>query len=211
VEQQYVITDGMKYIGKDKSRNITYMTNPDRAEKYTYDKAVNVKDNNIKSTDSDVWYIVPYEPKMIKPKNKLSIVKTLPPAPTELSLAGNKIEFDWNKIIEQIENLLDNIYVYKEQLISQQQYVDWELSDIDHIIGKKSPPAHIRTKIYGIQQQKRKEREAIHNNIRYTNVIIEAIDQGNSLNEIKNRLKGAEPKPYKGRTELYEELLQMIG
>ena len=107
--------------------------------------------------------------------------------------------------------MTDNIYIYKEQLINAQQKIDWELSDIDHIIQEKSPAAHIRTKIYGVQQQKRKEREKIHIGLRYANVIIESINQGNSITEIKNRLKGAETKPYKGRTELYDELLEMIG
>lgn len=214
MELQYVITDGLKYIGKDRNSKVTYTTSKDRADKYTYDKAINVRDNNLGAGERKNFYLEEYTPKQSKqhkPTNKLSIVRTLPPVPTELSLTRQKIEFDWNKMVEQLENLLDNIYVYKEQLISQQQYVDWELSDIDHIIGKESPPAHIRTKIYGIQQQKRKEREVIHNNIRYANVIIESIDQKNSLTEIKNRLRGAEPKPYKGRTDLYEQLLQMIG
>jgi len=211
VETKYVITDGIKYIGKDRNSNVTYVTSQDRAEKYPYDKAINVKDNNLNASERKNFYLVEYVAKQTKMKNTLSIVRTLSPAPTELSVTGQKIEFDWNKMIEQLENLLDNIYIYKEQLVSQQQYVDWELSDIDHIIQNKSPAADKRTKIYGIRQHKRIERDAIYAGLTYANVIIESIDQECSMVEIKNRLKGAIPQPYRGRTELYDELLQMIG
>lgn len=211
MELQYLITDGIKYVGYDKNRNITYTTNPKCAEKYLYDKAVNVLKNNIKSINDEKWKIELYEPKKSKMKSNLSIVRTLQPAPTEVSLKGQKIEFDWEKIIEQLDNLIDNVYIYKEQLVNAQQRIDWELSDIDHIIQEKSPAAHIRTKIYGVQQQKRKEREGIRIGLRYANVIIESINQGSNMAEIRNRLRGAETKPYKGRTELYDELLEMIG
>lgn len=211
MELQYVITDGTKYVGKDKNKNITYTTNPECVEKYSYDKAVNVLKNNIKSTNDEKWNIQLYEPKKTKVKNNLSVVRTLPPAPTEINLTGQKIEFDWDKIIEQFGNLMDNIYIYKQQQLAAQQYVDWELSDIDHFIQEHAPAAHIRTKVYGEQRCKRQEREQIKINIRYANVIIECLDQGCGITEIKNRLKGAESKPYKGRTELYNKLLQMIG
>ena len=211
MELQYVITDGTKYIAKDKRCNITFVTNPDRAEKYVYDKAHNVLKNNLGNVDRDKFKVSLYEPKHSKKTNKLSLVKSLPPTPKESSISGVKIEFNWNNFIEQLDSMIDNIYVYKEQLINAQQYVDWELSDIDHFIGEQSPPAHVRTIIYGIRQQKRQERDIIHTNLRYTNVIIEAIDQGDSLAEIKNRLHGAESKPYNGRTKLYDELLGMIG
>jgi hypothetical protein len=211
MELQYVITDGLKYLSKDRNSKVTYTTSKDRAEKYPYDKAINVRDNNLNAGERKNFYLEEYVPKQTKSKNKLSIVKTLPPAPTELSLAGQKIEFDWNKMIEQLDNLMDNIYIYKEQQLAAQQHVDWELSDIDHFIQEHAPAAHVRTKVYTKQMEKRREREQIKINIRYANVIIESIDQGNSLTEIKNRLRGAEPKPYKGRTELYNELLELIG
>lgn len=214
MELQYVITDGIKYVGKDRNRNITYMTNPDRAEKYTYDKGLNVLNNNMVAEERVNFYLAEYTAKQIKKskmKTPLSIVKTLSPAPTAKSITGEKIELDWNKIIVEIGNLMDNIYIYKEQQLAAQQYVDWELSDIDHFIQEHAPAAHIRTKVYTEQMVKRKERERIKNNIRYANIVIECIDQGSGLTEIKNRLKGAEPKPYKGRTELYDKLLQMIG
>ena len=211
MELQYVITDGRKYVSKDNNNSMTHTSNVERAEKYPYDKAMNVIKNNMKAKNGEEWEIRLYEPKKSKVKNNLSIVRTLSPAPTEMSLTGQKIEFDWDKIIEQLDNLIDNVYIYKEQLVNAQQRIDWELSDIDHIIQEKSPAAHIRTKIYGVQQQKRKEREKIHVGLRYANVIIESINQGSNLTEIKNRLRGAETKPYKGRTELYDELLEMIG
>ena len=171
MELQYV--DGRKYVGKDSNDRMTHTSNLEKAEKYLYDKAMNVLKNNIKSTNDEKWKIKLFN---LKKKN-LSVVRTLPP-PTEISLTGQKIEFDWDKIIEQLDVLTDNIYIYKEQLINAQQRIDWELSDIDHIIQDKSPAAHIRTKIYGIQQQKRKERDKIHASIRYANVIIESINQG---------------------------------
>jgi len=211
MDLQYVITDGTKYVSKDKSRNITLVSNPDNAEKYEYDKALNVLNNNMNAIERENYVVVVYEPKQHKMKNKLSVVRTLPAAPMKNNLIGNKIEFDWNKIIVEFGNLIDNIYIYKEQQLAAQQYVDWELSDINHFIQEHAPAAHIRSKVYTEQMGKRKERELIKSNIRYANIVIECIDQGSGLTEIKNRLKGAEPKPYKGRTELYNKLLQMIG
>lgn len=213
MELQYVITDGLKYVRLDKNRNITYVTNPDNAEKYEYDKAINVRDNNLLAKDRANFYVAEYESKQKKPKIKanLSIIKMLPAAPTAQSLASEKINIDLDKMIEEIEYLLDNIYIYKEQLLLAEQHVNWELSDIDHFIQEHAPAAHIRTKIYTKQREKRLEREKIKRNIRFAKILIECIDQGSGLNEIKNRLKEAENKPYKGRTELYNELLQWIG
>lgn len=214
MENQYVITDGLKYLCLDKNRNVTYVTSPIYAEKYVYEKAINVKDNNLPTKDRDKFYISPYEERQgskVNRKTKLSLIKTLPATPTEQILKGEKIEINLEEMIEQLDYLLDNIYVYKEQLLVEQQHTDLELSDIEHFIQEHAPAAHIRTKIYTKQRQKRLERERIKQNLKYTNIIIECINQGSGLTEIKNRLKGAEFQPYKARTEIYNELLEWIG
>ena len=105
MELQYVITDGRKYVSKDNNNSMTHTSNVERAEKYPYDKAMNVIKNNMKAKNGEEWEIRLYEPKKSKVKNNLSIVRTLPPAPTEMSLTGQKIEFDWDKIIEQLDNI----------------------------------------------------------------------------------------------------------
>lgn len=99
-------------------------------------------------------------------------------------------------MIRILKSLIGEKYV----LLSQK---DRELSDIYHFILINKPPAHIRTKVYGIQQAKLEERANIKDEIAMLKHFRDMVEkQSFDLQALQTK-----EKIYTPRTPVYAELL----
>jgi hypothetical protein len=109
--EDYIVTNGTFYFGKDKHGNlIRSITDIKKAEKMPYEKAIRVLKNSIPSSDTTHWQVSLFETKGYAQKTNLSLVKTLPSAHVEQS---KDFDLDWNDFISSLKELSDCIYNYK--------------------------------------------------------------------------------------------------
>jgi len=110
--------------------------------------------------------------------------------------------FAWN---------IDQLNTNKNILTSQMSYYDSALSDIGHAMLDKRPPADTRTKIYGLEKQLREKRRDVKQAIKYVQVMINSINQEWELSKLRCEMSKAMYHDYKGRTEYYELVIDMLG
>lgn len=135
--------------------------------------------------------------------------------------AGDKaIDIDM-EIINNVENIVSDIInvpqpekavleVYNDRLNEMLSFCDSALSDMEHIIEAESPAAHIRTKIYGIQQDLLQKRRKVKHAFNYVKVLLDSINDKWDFTLLQKKLMENDYKPYKGRTDYYNVVLEML-
>lgn len=106
--------------------------------------------------------------------------------------------WDWNQL-----------ETYRTMLNQAWSYYDSAISDVAHAIEDINPPAHIRTKSWGILQELRKKHTFTKQQIKYIDVMKRALDEGWNLVKLKLEISKAKYEPYKGRTEYYDIIRNM--
>lgn len=126
-----------------------------------------------------------------------------------------------NKIVtemEQLTTMLINLDIpskiqliaYKKELEKSQSFYDRALPDIDHWIMDHNPPAHIRAKVYGIQQNLEQKRKEVKEKYGYVLALIDAYDNDFSLFKLQRQLEQKRYVPYTPNTYVYKMLDDLL-
>lgn len=204
--QKFLITNGKRFIRKVKSNTYTYCNSPTAATLFNLREAEHVLCKQLEEYLRKEYWIegesdflkITYEEIVQSQKkpdvehnfdNIFSIVNSIVKSITELSIPDKKI-----------------LLIYKKQLEDILSTKDKELSDIDHWVMDHKPPAHVRTKVYGIQHDIENDRRKIKESYRYVTTLIDSLDRNYTYAQMKHELKKMLPQPYKPSTDLYGQL-----
>lgn len=102
------------------------------------------------------------------------------------------------------------LIAYKKELEKSQSFYDRALPDIDHWIMTHNPPAHIRAKVYGIQQNLEQKRKEVKEKYGYVLALIDAYDDNFSLFKLQRQLEQKRYVPYTPNTYVYKMLDDLL-
>lgn len=102
------------------------------------------------------------------------------------------------------------LIAYKKELEKSQSFYDRALPDIDHWIMAHNPPAHIRAKVYGIQQNLEQKRKEVKEKYGYVLALIDAYDNDFSLFKLQKQLEQKRYVPYTPNTYVYKMLDDLL-
>lgn len=214
----YILTDGKNYVMRNPIQQDRFLqtTSPINAEKFTFKQARAL----LRSKKAAMKWIKDYQMVDCNDGSKCEISPNYE-GNGGVYLGDNPIDFDESiidVIMKEGHSILgmaawdmNQLETYKVMLDSALSYYDSAISDIEHAIEKKSPPAHIRTKIYGVLKQVREKHTQIKQCIVYVEVMKDAITYKYDLSKLKLEISKAKYTEYKGRTDYYEMILNMIG
>lgn len=213
---EYILTDGKNYVIQNPLRPGKYMasTSPVDAMHFTYKQAKSLLTNKKSSTRwINAYHMVECETGTTCKLNK--------------NYKGNggcyigdkKVEFDesvLDEIINEADSMLglagwdlNQLESFRVMLEGALSYYDSAISDIVHAMEKINPPAHTRTKIWGMQRELRIKHTRVKQCMQYIDVMKDAITYKYDIGKIKLELNKAKYSDYKGRTEYYEMILGM--
>ncbi|RHP46979.1 hypothetical protein [Clostridium sp. AF32-12BH] len=222
----YVLTNGKDYVIENPQKpgeylHTTYSVN---AKKFTYQSARAFK-NRAREKYSWVkdYYLVEAESYEV-PKNQHSLNYK---GNADVYIGSNDIEFD-EKILDQIYEEAHNIIglagwdmnqlnTYYNILNSALSKYDCAETDIVHALqgykekhGKK-PQAHKMAKIGYLLEDVRGKHKRIKQPIRYVQVMQDALSKNYSIGKLKEELSKVTNVGYRGRTEYYKAVLNILG
>lgn len=183
--QKYFITDGKRYIKKSKGKYIT-CTSPVMADTFPLRMAEKILDNSLCKAWKDSFYL--------EGEDDFTIV-------TAKALEEETIK------IPSREKLL----AIKKDLEDAQQFYDNACSDIRHWVLHHEPPAHIRTKVYGIQHTYEQERANAKEIYGFVIKLIEADEKNRTLSQLQQSLNTRVYAPYTPNTQVYEMLDGLVN
>ena len=103
------------------------------------------------------------------------------------------------------------LIIERNNLSCDLSYCDQVISDIEHWIRKHSPPAHIRSKVYGYLAIYERKHEEIKEKIRFVDVFIDFRSNKIDFDRMVKSLKHERNKPYKPNTPVYGELDALLA
>lgn len=209
--QKYYITNGKEYIKKI-GRKYNLCSSPALADTYTVKAAEIILRNRLCKAWKETFYL-----EGVDDFERIDI--------TDIDAEIDVIEEDHikseNKIIKEIQHLtltLMDLHIpskiqllaYKKELEKSQSFYDRALPDIDHWIMAHNPPAHIRAKVYGIQQDLEQKRKEVKEKYGYVLVLIDAYDNNHSLFKLQSQLGQKKYVPYTPNTYIYKMLDELL-
>lgn len=98
----------------------------------------------------------------------------------------------------------------ENELSEAQSYYDSALSDVLHLLEVHNPPAHTRAKIYKILQDLRIGHTRTNKNLKYVRIMKRGIEEKWTFQKLQSEINGAEYKDYKGRTDYFNKVLELL-
>jgi hypothetical protein len=120
------------------------------------------------------------------------------------------LDIHWFDKVRDLKNFQEETQIKLEEMIQKHSNIDLELSDIYHFVKDNNPPAHVRTKVYSIQQEKLKQRELIKHEISLIQTTLSVFNANMKNGTVFTNLKQIELQPYKKRTEVYDQLSDLL-
>jgi hypothetical protein len=193
IETKYVIKNDSGYFYRDDKGRWSICMSLSRADKFTYDKAQNVIVNAFS-----------------KSKQPSLRIEEIPEAPKDSKQSTDKnisnSEYGWlDSYYSQIHAISPTIKSRRKELVNLLSNADLELSDVYHFVKDNKPPAHVRTKVYGIEQEVLLKREKIKEELRCIELILSVTDKDLLHKKIENI-----NQDYKNRTEIYNRLVSLM-
>lgn len=225
----YILTNGKDYVMKNPVENAKkeYIstTNPNLATKFDYRTARNLMQSNRKAVSfikEKCMNMIDYDSGEVEKEAKTYRGNG------GIYLGKNEIDFDdtmLDLIYSETKSILhlngwslNQLKTYKQALSTGLSICDSRESDITHALQKykedndgKKPQAHKMAKVGYILDEVRDKRKHIKQCMNYINVMENAIANGYSLEKMKLELTKAKHVDYKGRTEYYQMVLDILG
>lgn len=214
----FVLTNGKSFVKRNPSNSKYTATNKkEEATEFTQKQARDLLKNRKPQFN---WLRVDNYKMMNLNTDETTSRNNIPMSKEGIYIGENSFEFD-ESILEDIEQEVRNITNCEGWSISQlnikldtltqaQSYYDSAMSDVLHLIEINNPPAHIRTKIYKIVQDLREKHTLIKQEILYINVMKRSVNESWSFDRLKRELENTEYKGYKGRTDYFSLVLDMM-
>lgn len=203
------ISGKKRYVKRDSNGRNTIVTSIKLATKFTEKiKAENFIKNSMSAKNRNKWVVLSNDTDNDRDKSESD--KFEKEGDLSISEYVESDDLKWLYKVLELEKLNEDLLKEKAELESQQSAVDQELSDVYHFIKDHNPPAHIRTKVYKVQQNVLQRRECIKKKLTYLRIVLGAFNENLSKVAISERLKNVYSCDYKDRTGVYSELERML-
>lgn len=199
---QYVITDGTRWIVRDRKGKYVPTSNEALADVFGNKEANSVYQNNLSKALKSVFHVekIDKPPALIKQISHEEVKSN-----TETVSVAENIQY-WVDKVSGLNGLASEALHRKEELINQLSEVDKELCDINHYIEFCNLNAAQGYKAYKMIKDRRVKRRSIKNELEVLNMILGKKLSESVTNEITNAVSGMDKRIYEPRVlnELFD-------
>ena len=199
---QYVITDGTRWIMRDRNKKYVPTSNEALADIFSNKEANSVYQNNLSKALKSVFHVekIDKPPALIKQISHEEVKSN-----TETVSVAENIQY-WVDKISGLNGLASEALHRKEELINQLSEVDKELCDINHYIEFCNLNAAQGYKAYKMIKDRRVKRRSIKNELDVLNVILGKKISESVSDELQKMINGLDGRKYEPRVmnELFD-------
>ena len=197
---QYVITDGSRWITKNRNGKYVPTTCEALADTFGNKEANSVYNNNLSKALKSCFQVMKVDkpPELVKQITQENVNEN-----TETPSNSENIQY-WIDKISDLNGLASEALHRKDDLLSQLSKVDQELSDIDHYIEFVNLNAAQGYKAYKMIKDRRIIRRSIKNELEVLNIILGKKISETATDEIEKAVAGMDKRKYEPR--IMEEL-----
>lgn len=199
---QYVITDGTRWIMRDRKGKYVPTSNEALADVFGNKEANSVYQNNLSKALKSVFYIqkIDTPPKLVKQITHEEVQEN-----TETPSIAENIQY-WLDKLSGLNGLAAEALHRKEELINQLSEVDKELCDINHYIEFCNLNAAQGYKAYKMIKDRRIKRRSIKNELDVLSIILGKKLSESVTDEIQKAVSGMDKRTYEPRVlnELFD-------
>ena len=199
---QYVITDGSRWITKNRNGKYVPTTCEALADTFGNKEANSVYNNNLSKALKSCFRVMKVDkpPELVKQITQEKVNEN-----TETPSNSENIQY-WIDKVSDLNGLAFEALHRKDDLLSQLSKVDQELSDIDHYIEFVNLNAAQGYKAYKMIKDRRIIRRSIKNELEVLNIILGKKISETATDEIQKAISGMDKRTYEPRVlnELFD-------
>ena len=199
---QYVITDGTRWIMRDRKGKYIPTSCEALADVYSNKQANSIFQNQLSKALKSCFHLQKIDevPALVKQITQKEIKEN-----TENVLVAENIKY-WVDKVNGLNGLASEALHRKDELLSQLSKVDQELSDINHYIEFCNLNAAQGYKAYKMIKERRIKRRSIKNELEVLSIILGKKISDTASDEIQKAIAGMDKRTYEPRvmTELFD-------
>ena len=199
---QYVITDGSRWITKNRNGKYVPTTCEALADTFGNKEANSVYNNNLSKALKSCFRVMKVDkpPELVKQITQEKVNEN-----TETPSNSENIQY-WIDKISDLNGLASEALHRKDNLLSQLSKIDKEISDIDHYIEFVNLNAEQGYKAYRMIKDRRIIRRSIKNELDVLNIILSKKISETATDEIHKAITGMDNRKYEPRVlnELFD-------
>ena len=199
---QYVITDGSRWITKNRNGKYVPTTCEALADTFGNKEANSVYNNNLSKALKSCFRVMKVDkpPELVKQITQEKVNEN-----TETPSNSENIQY-WIDKVSDLNGLASEALHRKDDLLSQLSKIDQELSDIDHYIEFVNLNAAQGYKAYRMIKDRRIIRRSIKNELDVLNIILGKKISETATDEIQKAIYGMDKRTYEPRVlnELFD-------
>ena len=199
---QYVITDGSRWITKNRNGKYVPTTCEALADTFGNKEANSVYNNNLSKALKSCFRVMKVDkpPELVKQITQEKVNEN-----THTPSNSENIQY-WIDKISDLNGLASEALHRKDNLLSQLSKIDQELSDIDHYIEFVNLNAAQGYKAYRMIKDRRIIRRSIKNELDVLNIILGKKISETATDEIQKAISGMDKRTYEPRVlnELFD-------
>ena len=199
---QYVITDGSRWITKNRNGKYVPTTCEALADTFGNKEANSVYNNNLSKALKSCFRVMKVDkpPELVKQITQEKVNEN-----TETPSNSENIQY-WIDKISDLNGLASEALHRKDNLLSQLSKIDQELSDIDHYIEFVNLNAAQGYKAYRMIKDRRIIRRSIKNELDVLKTILDKKISETATDEIQKAISGMDKRTYEPRVlnELFD-------
>lgn len=192
---EYVITDGSRWIMRDRKGKYVPISNEALADKYSSKVANTVLNNQLSKALRNVFHVEKVDE---PPENVKQVTIAEINSNTEKVLIAQNIQ-RWLDKISDLNGLASDALHRKEELLNQLSLVDKELCDINHYIEFCNLNAAQGYKAYKMIKDRRIKRRSIKNELQVLEIILGKRISETATDEIQRAVEGMDKRKYEPR------------
>ena len=199
---QYVITDGTRWIMRDRNGKYVPTSCEALADIFTNKQAIGIFQSNLSKALKSVFRVqkIDEPPKLIKQISQETVQEN-----TEKVSTAENVQ-RWIDKIEGLNGLATEALHRKDELVQQLSKVDQELSDVNHYIEFCNLNAAQGYKAYKMIKDRRIKRRSIKNELQVVDIILSKKICETATDEIQKAIAGMDQRTYEPRVlnELFD-------
>ena len=199
---QYVITDGTRWIMRDRHGKYVPTSCEALADVYSNKQANSIFQNQLSKALKSCFHLQKIDevPALVKQITQKEIKEN-----TENVLVAENIKY-WVDKVNGLNGLASEALHRKDELLNQLSKVDKELSDINHYIEFCNLNAAQGYKAYKMIKERRIKRRSIKNELEVLSIILGKKISDTASDEIQKAIAGMDKRTYEPRvmTELFD-------
>lgn len=199
---QYVITDGSRWIMRNRNGKYVPTSCETLADVYSNKQANSIFQNQLSKALKSCFHVEKTDkpPELIKQITQEKVNEN-----TETPSNSENIQY-WIDKVSDLNGLASEALHRKDNLLSQLSKIDQELSDIDHYIEFVNLNAAQGYKAYRMIKDRRIIRRSIKNELDVLNIILGKKISETATDEIQKAISGMDKRTYEPRVlnELFD-------